>query len=75
MDLEDIRAFLDRKRIEDGYGSQLIYDYREKDYCLEQIGQLKLSNEEALAISKILLESRAFTKREMMSVLDRLIEN
>lgn len=29
-DLEDIRNFLDRRRLEDGYGSQLIYDYRGK---------------------------------------------
>lgn len=50
-DLEDIRDFLDKRRIEEGYGSQLIYDYREKGYCLEQSSQLRLSNDEVLAIS------------------------
>ena len=74
-DLEDIRDFLDKRRIEEGYGSQLIYDYREKGYCLEQSSQLRLSNDEVLAISKILLESRAFTKKEMMNILDKLVEN
>ena len=74
-DLEDIRDFLDKRRIEEGYGSQLIYDYREKGYCLEQSSQLRLSNDEVLAISKILLESRAFTKKEMMNILDKLVDN
>lgn len=74
-DLEDIRNFLDKRQTEDGYGSQLIYDYHKKGYCLEHSSQLRLSNDEVLAISKILLESRAFTKKEMMNILDKLIEN
>ena len=74
-DLEDIRDFLDKKRIRDGYGCQLTYNRVEKGYCLEDNEQLRLSNNEVLAISKILLESRAFTKKEMMNILDKLIEN
>lgn len=74
-DLEDIRDFLDCQRMEDGYGSQLVYDYHEKGYCLDQDAQLRLSDNEVLAVSKILLESRAFTKKEMMGILDRLVEN
>lgn len=74
-DLEDIRNFLDKSRTEEGYGSQLIYDYHEKGYLLEHNSQLRLSNDEVLAVSKILLESRAFTKKEMMNILDKLIEN
>ena len=35
---------------------------------------MKLSNSEILAICKILLDSRAFTKEEMTSILQRLIE-
>lgn len=35
---------------------------------------MKLSNSEILAICKILLDSRAFTKSEMTGILDRLIE-
>lgn len=73
-DLETIREFLDRKMGEEGYGAQLIYDFYNKCYCLEQNQQLNLSNAEALAVSKILLASRAFTRKEMMSILDKLIE-
>ena len=74
-DLETIREFLDREKIEKGYGPQLIYDFYEKGYRLEQNEQINLSNEETLAISKILLASRAFTKKEMLEILDKLIKN
>lgn len=74
-DLETVRDFLDRERMESGYGSQLIYDFRERGYRLDRDEKLNLSNEETLAISKILLASRAFTKAEMTSILDRLIKN
>lgn len=36
---------------------------------------MRLSSGEALAVCKILLESRAFTKREMVSILDRIVAN
>ena len=49
------------------------YDRFEKGYKLEQIYQLKLTNSEILAICKILLDSRAFKKEEMISALDKLI--
>lgn len=74
-DLETIREFLDREKIEKGYGAQLVYDFYEKGYRLEQNEQMNLSNGEILAISKILLASRAFTKKEMLDVLDKLIKN
>lgn len=74
-DLETVREFLDREKIEKGYGSQLIYDFREKGYRLEQNESWNLSSEETLAIGKILLASRAFTKKEMMDILDKLIKN
>lgn len=33
-----------------------------------------MSNSEILAVAKILLESRAFTKEEMDSILNKLVE-
>lgn len=72
-DLETVRDFLDGQAIEQGYGSQLVYDRKEKGYRLEQNERGGLSKDEILAVAKILLDSRAFTKDEMMSLLDRLI--
>lgn len=74
-DLDEIRDFLDSQTAEEGIRNYLIYDYQEKGYRLEQDGKMGLSNEEILAVSKILLESRAFTKKEMMGILDKLIGN
>ena len=54
--------------------NSVIYDYKEKGYKLESTSSLKLTNPEILAISKILLDSRAFTKREMEILMDKLVD-
>lgn len=73
-DLEKIRTFLDSQTVEEGITNSLIYDHKEKGYRLEETNRMKFSNEEILAITKILLDSRAFTKTEMMSMLDKLLD-
>ncbi|MFR3728272.1 helix-turn-helix transcriptional regulator [Lacrimispora sp.] len=72
-DIDDIRNFLETDMTNTGIVNSVVYDRIEKGYRLEQIYQLKLSNSEILAICKILLDSRAFKKEEMVSVLDKLI--
>lgn len=76
-DLNDIRNFLycNYLNSKNDNSKLLIYDYHKKGYCLKQEAQTRLSNNEVLAISKILLESRAFTKAEMTNILDKLIDN
>ena len=73
-DFEEIRAFLDDKNSEMGCFNELIYDRKLNGYRMEYITGPKLSNSEVLAISKILLDSRAFTKNEIHSILQRLVE-
>ncbi len=73
-DIEDIRRFMDRNSIDSGILNTVIYDRLKKGYRLEQIYGEKLRNSEILAICKILLDSRAFTKKEMKSMLSRLID-
>lgn len=72
-DIEDIRKFLENSSASVGYINSVIYDRVRKGYCLEQAYKMKLSNSEVLALCKILLDSRAFTKDEMTDMLDRLI--
>lgn len=72
-DIDDIRNFLETEVENSGIINSIIYDRYEKGYKLEQVYQLKLSNSEVLAICKILLESRAFSKIEMQEMLDKLI--
>ena len=74
-DLDEIRLFLEGQTAEDGSPNELIYDRSLKGYRLYQSDHLRLSNAEILAVSKILLDSRAFTKNEMNGLLDRLVEN
>lgn len=72
-DFEEIRDYLDEQAALEGSGKRLVYDHKLRGYRIEQSGHGMLSNEEVLAVTKILLDSRAFPKEEMMSVLDRLL--
>ncbi|MBP3665406.1 MAG: WYL domain-containing protein [Tyzzerella sp.] len=74
-DLDNIKNFLGNQTAGEGIPNQLIYDYKLKGYRLEQSNKVKLTNDEILAVSKILLDSRAFTKPEMMNILDKLLES
>ncbi|HBI61484.1 MAG TPA: hypothetical protein DDY31_09770 [Lachnospiraceae bacterium] len=74
-DFETIRDFLDRKMVGEGFGGRLVYVYLDKAYYLEQDNGMNLLNAEILAITKILLESRAFTKQEIDSILEKLVVN
>lgn len=72
-DIEDIRIFLDDDAERTGIKNTIIYDRNAKGYRLETLYKLRLMNSEVLALCKILLDSRAFTKKEMVSILDKLI--
>ena len=74
-DIDDIRLFLDRKGSEDGIINTIVYDRMAKGYRLEKMYHQKLTNGEILAICKILLDSRAFLKKEMIEILDKLISS
>lgn len=72
-DLDDIRVFLDKYFVENGYINNVVYDRKENGYKLAKINHMKLTNGEVLAICKILLDSRAFTKQEIVQIIDKLL--
>ncbi|SDB69821.1 YafY family protein [Butyrivibrio sp. INlla16] len=72
-DIEQIREFLDNQAATDGIPNNLIYDYMKKGYVIEQAEDAHFTNDEILATCKILLSSRAFPKKEMNIILDKLI--
>jgi predicted DNA-binding transcriptional regulator YafY len=72
-DIYDLRNYLEQDAFGDGISNEVIYDWEKKGYRLEHIYKIKLTNDEILAISKILLDSRAFAKDEMMDMVQRLI--
>ncbi len=72
-DIDHIRNFLDNDSERTGLVNTIVYDRVAKGYRLETLHQIRLQNAEVLALCKILLDSRAFTKAEMVSMLDKLI--
>lgn len=72
-DIEDIRNYMETEAEKTGCINSVVYDRIKKGYRLEQIYKMKLTNSEVLAVCKILLDSRAFTKKEMTDMLDKLV--
>lgn len=72
-DIDDIRNYMQNNVMQEGYHQSVIYDREKKGYRLEKISVLKLTNSELLALSKILLCSRAFPKNEIQNLLNKII--
>lgn len=66
-DLEALRAYYA------GRGNDLLYDREANCYRLEQPAEARLTKSEVLAVCKILLESRAFTEKELDPILNKLV--
>ena len=66
-DLETLRAYYA------GQGNDLLYDREANCYRLEQPAEARLTKSEGLAVCKILLESRAFTEKELDPILNKLV--
>lgn len=73
-DFNDIRCYLQERNHDFGIENELIYDKRQMGYRFKTQESDFLSNQEILAVAKILLDSRAFTKKEMMDILDKLVK-
>lgn len=73
-DIDDIRAFLDERSVISGDARTIEYNRAKKGFVMKGAEPSLMTNSEILAVSKILLESRAFTKRELNVILDKLIK-
>lgn len=73
-DIDDIRSFLDDCAVTDSTDTRkIIYDRTKKGFIMTGNESALMDNSEILAVSKILLESRAFTKKEITAILDKLV--
>jgi hypothetical protein len=72
-DIDTIRDFLADQASECGVLQSIEYDAQEKGYRLVTQKVDRLSEGEMLAICKILIESRALSKAEISSLLERLL--
>jgi len=68
-DIDDIRSYLAERYI----GEEVIYDHSKKGYCKTETAEGKLSAVEVLAITKIILDSRAFQIEEMQGLIHSII--
>lgn len=71
-DIQTIREFLDDYS-ESHHRRSLEYDYVNKKYKLDRPLELKFQGKQALSLSKILLESRAFNKEEMNNLIGLIL--
>lgn len=70
-DIESIRAFLETEKT-----SEFVdYNRSKNAYLLETMHPSWLTNEEIFAIAKVLIESRAFPKDVMNSIVTKLIQH
>lgn len=71
-DIDDLRAYLMETHFTEMEVS-IKYDKAKNGYYLVRLEREWLTNEEVLALTKILLESRAFRKDELSRLIDKLI--
>ncbi len=73
-DLDDIRNYLsDQAAAQDGCENSVVYDYANKGYRIAAGFEKQLTNSEILAVCKILLDSRAFCKKDMETIINKLM--
>lgn len=69
-DIDSLRDFIDKEQLE----QSIVYDAKDRGYKLVSRVPAGLSNNEILAVCKILLESRSMRTDEMFHILDNLID-
>lgn len=73
-DIDDLRAFFSDCNATNGTNQELVYDRELNGYRLEPPIRTLLTDEETYAVIKILLESRALTKKELKPILKKLVD-
>lgn len=71
-DIDDLRAYISETHFTD-FEASVRYDRAKNCYYLVRLEREWVTNEEALALCKILLESRAFRKDELSQLIEKLI--
>lgn len=72
-DIDDLKCFFADCADSGENIKELVYDKRLNGYHLVNKDMSALTNSEVLAVCKILLESRAFTKDEMTPIINKLL--
>lgn len=70
-DIEDLRCYIQQKHLL----QDICYSKKRSGYYLTENGSYRFTDEETLAVLKILLESRSLSKQEMFPILEKLLHN
>lgn len=73
-DIEDIWEYLSKGIRKEDFTDAIAYDHKEKNYYLLKISDNKLSEAEAVIICKLLIESRAFSKKDILRINDTILK-
>lgn len=73
--IKDIKNFIEEESNGKTVGEELIADRYKEGYILKGKHEKSLDERKVLAISKVLLESRGFAKREMKEIIGKLLDN
>ena len=71
-DISDIQCFLQENATSTGEIQEIVFDKLSGGYILQTKKKTQLEDKEILAVAKILLESRAFTKQELFPIIHKL---
>lgn len=72
-DIADIQCFLQEHATKTGEVQEIVFDKASGGYVLQTKMKTQLKEQEILAIVKILLESRALTKKELLPIIHKLV--
>ncbi len=72
-DIEDLRCFFADDADDSGIRRELVYSREMNGYYLVNKDVSMLNDSETIALCKIMLESRAFTKDEMTPIINKLL--
>lgn len=72
-DIEDVREYLETNVDILGFSATIEYDRFKNGYFMNDGTKVGLTSIEILALSKILIDSRAFTKAEIIELIEKLI--
>lgn len=73
-DIDDLRAYFANGWADQGVHPAVVYDRKRKGYVLD-CGSRKMTGGELLAVCKILLESRAFTRKELEPLVGKILDS
>lgn len=72
-DINELKTFFANRKAECGDNREIVYNREKKGFLLVGDAGSMMDNSEILAVSKILIESRAFSKNELKEIIDKMI--